>query len=177
VFDPILRRKTAIDADLVCLAVGIEAPSDNKILSQMLKVPLNSEGFFLEAHVKLRPVDFATDGIFVCGLAHYPKDVSESVAQAKAAAGRAMTVLSKDTIEAEGRVSQVRLDRCVACGACVAVCPFVAIEIDEENRVAVVNEALCKGCGVCTATCRSGAIDLRGFRDEQLAAAIEAATV
>ncbi len=143
----------------------------------MLKVPLNSEGFFLEAHVKLRPVDFATDGVFVCGLAHYPKDVSESVAQARAAAGRAMTILSKDTIEAEGRVSQVRLDRCVGCGACVAVCPFVAIEIDEEKRVAVVNEALCKGCGACTATCRSGAIDLRGFRDEQLAAAIEAATV
>jgi heterodisulfide reductase subunit A len=117
-FDPILRRRVAIDADLVGLAVGIVAPSGNKALSQMLKVPLNSEGFFLEAHVKLRPVDFATDGVFVCGLAHYPKDVSESVAQARAAAGRAMTVLSKDTIEAEGKVSQVRSDWCAACGAC-----------------------------------------------------------
>ncbi len=140
----------------------------------MLKVPLNSEGFFLEAHVKLRPVDFATDGVFICGLAHYPKDVSESVAQARAAAARAMTVLSKDTIEAEGKVSRVRTQSCAACGACVAVCPFVAIEIDEEEHAAVVNEALCKGCGACSATCRSGAIDLRGFRDEQLVAAIEA---
>ena len=143
----------------------------------MLKVPLNSEGFFLEAHVKLRPVDFATEGVFVCGLAHYPKDVSESVAQAKAAAARAMTVLSKDTIEAESKVSQVRTESCAGCGACVAVCAFGAIEIDETKCVAEVNEALCKGCGACAATCRSGSIDLRGFRDEQLSAAIHAAIV
>ncbi len=174
VFDPVLRRKVGIDADLVGLAVGITAPADNKTISQMLKVPLNSEGFFLEAHVKLRPVDFATDGVFVCGLAHYPKDVSESVAQARAAAARAMTVLSKDTIQAEGKVSQARSEACAGCGACVAVCPFGAIEIDDEKHVVVVNEALCKGCGACAATCRSGAIDLRGFDDEQLAAAIGA---
>ncbi|MHC4462934.1 MAG: FAD-dependent oxidoreductase, partial [Planctomycetota bacterium] len=174
IFDPTLRRKVVIDADLVGLAVGVVSPSENKILSQMLKVPLNSEGFFLEAHVKLRPVDFATDGVFVCGLAHYPKDVSESVAQARAAAARAMTVLSKETIEAESKVSQVRIENCAACGACAAVCPFGAIEIDEIKHVAVVNEALCKGCGACSATCRSGAIDLRGFRDEQLVAAIRA---
>ncbi len=174
-FDPTLQKTVAIEADLIGLAVGIVAPAaDNKILSQMLKVPLNSDGFFLEAHVKLRPVDFATDGVFVCGLAHYPKDVSESVAQARAAAARAMTVLSKDTIEAEGKVSHVRTQSCAACGACVAVCPFSAIEIDEEVHAAVVNEALCKGCGACSATCRSGAIDLGGFRDEQLVAAIEA---
>ena len=178
VFDPILRRKLAIDVDLVGLAVGIAASSsENKVLSQMLKVPLNSEGFFLEAHVKLRPVDFATEGVFVCGLAHYPKDVSESVAQAKAAAARAMTVLSKDTIEAESKVSQVRTESCAGCGACVAVCAFGAIEIDETKCVAEVNEALCKGCGACAATCRSGSIDLRGFRDEQLSAAIQAAIV
>ncbi|MHC4593488.1 MAG: FAD-dependent oxidoreductase [Planctomycetota bacterium] len=172
--DPTLRRKVVIEADLVGLAVGITAGSGNKVLSQMLKIPLNSEGFFLEAHVKLRPVDFATDGVFVCGLAHYPKDVSESIAQARAAAARAMTVLSKETIEAVGKVSQVRIESCAACGACVAVCAFGAIEIDEVNHVAVVNEALCKGCGACSATCRSGAIDLRGFRDEQLIAAMEA---
>ena len=177
VFDPVLRRKVVIDADLIGLAVGITAPAENKVLSQRLKVPLNSDGFFLEAHVKLRPVDFATEGVFVCGLAHYPKDVSESVAQARAAAARAMTILSKETIEAEGKVSQVRTENCAACGACVAVCPFGAIELDEIKRTAVVNEALCKGCGACAATCRSGAIDLRGFGDEQLAAAIQAAIV
>ncbi|MHC4485717.1 MAG: FAD-dependent oxidoreductase [Planctomycetota bacterium] len=174
VFDPTLRRTVVIEADLVGLAVGVIAPPENKVISQMLKIPLNDEGFFLEAHVKLRPVDFATDGVFVCGLAHYPKDVSESVAQARAAAARAMTVLSKKTIEAVGKVSQVRSERCDACGACVAVCPFGALEIDEIKHVAVVNEALCKGCGICSATCRPGAIDLCGFRDEQLAAAIEA---
>ncbi|MHC4626768.1 MAG: CoB--CoM heterodisulfide reductase iron-sulfur subunit A family protein, partial [Planctomycetota bacterium] len=174
VFDSILRCSLTIDADLIGLAVGTVAPPENKVLSQMLKVPLNSEGFFLEAHVKLRPVDFATDGVFVCGLAHYPKDVSESVAQARAAAARAMTVLSKDTIEAEGKVSRVRAESCAACGACSAVCPFGAIEIDQEKRVSVVNEALCKGCGACAASCPSGSIDLQGFRDEQLVAAIEA---
>ena len=177
VLDPILGHKITIDADVVGLAVGIVAPSDNKALSQMLKVPLNSEGFFLEAHVKLRPVDFATEGVFVCGLAHYPKDVSESVAQARAAAGRAMTILSRETIETESKVSQIREARCAACGACVAVCAYGAIEIDEAKRIAVVNEALCKGCGACSATCRSGAIDLRGFRDEQIVAAIEAVMV
>ena len=174
VFDRILRRDVVIDADLIGLAVGIVAPSENEVLSQMLKVPLNSEGFFLEAHVKLRPVDFATDGVFVCGLAHYPKDVSESIAQARAAAARAMTILSKETIEAEGKVSQVRRESCAGCGACVAVCPFGAIEIDEIECVAVVNEALCKGCGACSATCRSGSIELRGFNDEQLVGAIQA---
>ncbi len=174
VFDLTLRRTVVIDTDLIGLAVGVVAPSESKVLSQMLKIPLNDEGFFLEAHVKLRPVDFATDGVFVCGLAHYPKDVSESIAQARAAATRAMTVLSKETIEAVGKVSQVRTESCAACGACVAVCPYGAIEIDETKRVAVVNEALCKGCGACSATCRSGAIDLRGFRDEQLIAAIGA---
>ncbi len=173
-FDPVLRSEIVVDADVVGLATGIAAREDNKILSQMLKVPLQSDGFFLEAHVKLRPVDFATDGVFVCGLAHYPKDVSESVAQARAAAARAMTVLSKKTIEAEGKVAQVRADRCSACGACIAVCPYSAIEIDEAKGVAAVKEALCKGCGACAATCRSGAIDLRGFRDEQLVAAMEA---
>ncbi len=176
-FDPVLRRELVIDADLIGLAAGITALSENKSLSQMLKIPLNSEGFFLEAHVKLRPVDFATDGVFVCGLAHYPKDVSESIAQARAASARAMTILSKENIRAEGKVSQVQDSTCAACGACVAVCPYSAIEIDEENKVAKVNEALCKGCGACAASCRSGSIDLRGFRNEELVAAIQAIMV
>jgi len=147
---------------------------DNKALSQMLKVPLGPDGFFLEAHVKLRPVDFATDGIFVCGLAHYPKDLSESIAQAKAAAGRAATVLAKTTLEVEGKVANVLAERCSGCGTCVEVCAYKAIELDPETGRAVVNEALCKPCGVCTASCRAAAIDLKGFKNEQILAMLEA---
>jgi heterodisulfide reductase subunit A len=175
--EPILGRRLAIDADLVALAPAITADPGNKTTAQMLKVPLNDDGFFLEAHVKLRPVDFATDGVFVCGLAHYPKDASEAIAQAKAAAGRALAVLSRGRIEADGKVSRVKATRCEACGACVSVCAYGAIEIDEAKNVAVVNEAVCKGCGACAATCRSSAIDLGGFRDEQVVAALQAVGV
>jgi heterodisulfide reductase subunit A2 len=173
--DPILRAELRIHANLVVLASRIAPNPDNERLSQLFKVPLNANRFFLEAHAKLRPVDFATDGVYVCGMAHYPKDSSESIAQAKAAAARAVTVLSRDTIEAEGKTAYVRENKCVACGACVAVCPYRAIEIDEARGVARVNDAVCKGCGACAATCRSAAIDLKGFRDEQILAVIRAA--
>ncbi|MFA6133515.1 MAG: CoB--CoM heterodisulfide reductase iron-sulfur subunit A family protein [Phycisphaerae bacterium] len=172
--DDILGATLEMKPDLLVLSTGIVANADNKGLSQLLKVPLEGDGFFLEAHVKLRPVDFATDGVFVCGLSHYPKDISETIAQARAAAGRAATVLSKETIEAEGKVACIRAERCSGCGACVAVCAYRAIELDAELRVAVVNEALCKGCGTCAATCRSCAIDLGGFRNEQMLSALGA---
>ncbi len=170
--DKILNRELAIHPDLVVLSAGIVANADNPWLSQLLKVPLDADGFFLEAHVKLRPVDFATDGVFVCGMAHYPKDISETISQARAAAGRAATVLAKTEIEAEGKVSRVRKERCRGCGTCVAVCAYQAVELDEEQGVAVVNEALCKGCGACAASCRMNAIDLKGFADEQILVAI-----
>jgi heterodisulfide reductase subunit A len=172
--DAILGRTLAFDADLVVLAAGVEANRDNRELSQLLKVPLDADGFFLEAHVKLRPVDFATEGIFVCGLAHYPKDIGESIAQAHAAASRAATILSRSEIEAEGKVAAVDRSLCSGCGACTSVCAYKAIDLDPVLRVAVVNEATCKGCGTCTATCRSGAIDLRGFRNEQILEAVNA---
>ena len=138
----------------------------------MLKVPLNDDGFFLEAHVKLRPVDFATDGIFVCGLAHYPKDVSEAITQARAAAARATTILTKESFQTEGKVSEIRKERCSGCGLCVEICPYKAIELDDMEKVAVINEALCKGCGACVSSCRANAIDLKGFKDEQILAAL-----
>ncbi|HVO37756.1 MAG TPA: 2Fe-2S iron-sulfur cluster-binding protein [Spirochaetia bacterium] len=171
-FDAILGAQITVPADLLVLASRIDPNPENEALSQLFKVPLSSTRFFLEAHAKLRPVDFATDGVYVCGAAHYPKDSSESIAQAKAAAGRAVTVLSRDTIEAEGKVSFVRESRCVACGACVGVCPYRAIEIDASRNAAKINDAVCKGCGVCAATCRSSAIDLKGFRDEQILAVL-----
>ena len=171
--DLILKRNLSINTDLLVLSPGIVADKGNKSLSQMLKVPLNDDGFFLEAHVKLRPVDFATDGIFVCGLAHYPKNVSESITQAKAAAARAATILTKDTIKAEGKVSEIRKERCSGCGLCVEICPYKAIELNEEEKVAVINEALCKGCGACVSSCRGNAINLKGFNDEQILSALE----
>ena len=172
--DRILGKNLRIRPDLLVLSAGIVANPDNKSLSQALKVPLNEDGFFLEAHVKLRPVDFATDGVFVCGLSHYPKDIGETIAQARAAAGRAATVLNKESIESEGKICRVREEWCSGCGACVHVCAYKAVELDPDKRVAVVNEVLCKGCGACAATCRAAAIDLQGFRNEQIISALEA---
>jgi heterodisulfide reductase subunit A len=140
----------------------------------MLKVPLTADGFFLEAHMKLRPVDFATEGVFVCGLAHAPKTVEESIAQAQAAAARAATILAKPTIKAEGRVALVNERRCIGCGTCEAVCPYGAIEVDRAKMVAVVNAGLCKGCGSCAAACWSAAVDIAGVTHEQLLDAITA---
>ncbi len=144
----------------------------------MLKVPLDGDGFFLEAHMKLRPVDFSTDGVFLAGLAHGPKFIDETIVQANAAVSRACTVLSKEAIEVPGTVSQVDERRCEACGLCEGVCPYHAVQVVSkqtivgEKEVAQVNEALCKGCGVCAASCRSGAIDLKGFSDEEIVAQI-----
>jgi heterodisulfide reductase subunit A len=166
--DAILKKTVSLKPDLLVLSAGITANPDNKMLSQFLKVPLESDGFFLEAHVKLRPVDFATDGVFVCGLAHYPKDLGETIAQARAAAGRAATILSKDSLESEGKISSVRAELCSGCGACVSVCAYNAIELDPVKNIAVLNETLCKGCGACAASCRANAVDLNGFNNEQI---------
>jgi heterodisulfide reductase subunit A len=125
--------------------------------------------------VKLRPVDFATDGIFICGLAHAPKSISESIAQAKAAASRATTILAKDTLISEGIVCEVTEEICGGCGVCEVLCPYGAINVDSEKNVSVVNEALCKGCGTCASACPSGAAQLRGFMSNQISAMISAA--
>jgi heterodisulfide reductase subunit A-like polyferredoxin len=174
VYDPILDATLALPADLLVLSSRIEPNPDNDALSQLFKVPLNAEKFFLEAHVKLRPVEFATDGVYLCGMAHYPKDLKETIAQAMAAAGRAATVLSKDKIEAAGKIAYVNNLRCSGCGACLTVCAYNAISLDEERQVAVINEAMCKGCGACAATCRGSAIRLHGFEDEQILQVLKA---
>jgi heterodisulfide reductase subunit A len=180
VFEPILRKEITIDADMIVLAPAI-VPNveNNKFIAQMFKVPLNQEGFFLEAHVKLRPVDFATEGVYLCGLAHSPKSMKESIIQGRAAAGRAATVISKAQLETEGAIANVDPDLCVACGACQEVCAYNAIEVEDVPvrggtvRRAVVNDVLCKGCGTCSATCRCGAIDIGGFSDKQVLSEIE----
>ena len=172
--DPILGQSFSIDADVLALAPAIVPSVGNEELARFFKVPLNADGFFLEAHIKLRPVDFSTDGVFLCGLAHGPKLIEESIIQAKAAASRAVTILSKQRIETGGVVSTVDKRKCTGCGVCVEICPFNAIEIDAKEKVAVVNEALCKGCGVCASSCRSGALDIKGFSDEEILSMVKA---
>jgi heterodisulfide reductase subunit A len=175
--DPVLEEKVAIDADILALGVAMVPPEEARELAMLYKVPLNEDGFFLEAHVKLRPVDFATDGVFLCGLAHAPKSIEESIAQAKAATSRAATILSKDTVVAEGIVASVNENICSGCGICEALCPYGAITVNRERGVAEVNEALCKGCGTCCAACPSGAAQQRGFTSDQLVSMIGAALV
>ncbi|MDZ4165549.1 MAG: NAD(P)-binding protein [Smithellaceae bacterium] len=172
VFDPIMNEKTVLQPDLLALSVGTVPNRENEIIGKMLKVPINQDGFFLEAHVKLRPVDFATDGVFMCGLSHAPKFSNEAATQAYAAASRAAIILTKDFIEAEGKTAYVTKDRCMACGLCEINCPFRAIAVDEAEGAAAVNVVLCKGCGVCTASCRMNAVDLNGFNNEEVLAQI-----
>jgi len=165
-------EKIVINSDLLVLSTGIIAsPEENKELAKMLKVPLNEDNFYLEAHVKLRPVDFATEGIFVAGLAHCPKPIDDSISQANAAVSRACIILSKKEIETEGLVANIDVSRCSGCGMCVENCAYNAIElvIDKRfGRVASINQALCKGCGACSGNCRCSAIEILGFTGEQI---------
>ncbi|MBW1912766.1 MAG: FAD-dependent oxidoreductase, partial [Deltaproteobacteria bacterium] len=173
--DSTLDLRLMLDADLVVLAAGTVPASGNRPLSQLLKVPLNEDGFFMEAHMKLRPVDFATDGIFMCGLAHNPKFIDESIAQAQAAASRAATLLSQESISVSGTSARVDPMICTSCGICVEICPYSAPSFIEKGPFtgkAEVNPILCKGCGLCIASCRSGALDLSGFATGQVMAMI-----
>jgi heterodisulfide reductase subunit A len=169
--DYALKREMQIKPDLLVLASAIVAP-DGASLAQLFKVPLNEDGFFVEAHVKLRPVDFATDGVFFCGLAHSPKPIDESITQAQAAASRAVTLLAQRVIHASGTVATVNQLYCSSCGVCVAICPYGAPAINDETGKAEINPVLCKGCGLCVASCRSGAIHLNGFDEGQVMAMI-----
>jgi len=166
-WEPVIKAEVEINPDVVVLSAATIPNPDNKRIAELLKVPLTKDGFFLEAHMKLRPVDFATDGVFLCGMAHWPKFIDESISQACGAAARAATILSKKTLEAEGTVSHIDEKQCIGCGLCIIICPYSAISKDEKG-LAKVNEVLCKGCGTCAASCPERAITMHQFTDEQL---------
>jgi heterodisulfide reductase subunit A len=174
IYDHFLNEDIILKPDYLVLSAATLPNPDNHDLAQLLKVPLSKDGFFLEAHMKLRPVEFATDGIFLCGLAHSPKFFNECISQASAAVSRAATILSKTTLEAEGMVSVVDEEKCTGCGTCIIICPFNAI-MKDENGIARVTAALCKGCGTCAASCPEKAISINEFTDEQLIAQVKAA--
>jgi heterodisulfide reductase subunit A len=175
--DYILGDRLQIDADLVALAAATIPSAGSKEISKHFKVPLGADGFFQEAHVKLRPVEFGTDGVYLCGIAHYPKFISEAISQAYGAAGRALTLLSHDTVIASGSVCEVDETKCMGCGACVEACTYGAIELYEtrQGKKAKMNPILCKGDGLCNTKCPTGSIQLKHYEDEQLLAQIDAA--
>ncbi len=175
--DPILGQKLAIDADLVALSAAIIPSAGSQEIARLFKVAMNPDGFFQEAHVKLRPVDFAADGVFLCGTNHYPKHISEAISQAYGAAGRAVSLLSQDTVTASGAVCDVNEHECVSCGACISACTYGAIQWRDtpEGKKAAVNPALCKGDGLCCAKCPTNAIVLKHFTDEEICCQIDAA--
>jgi heterodisulfide reductase subunit A2 len=174
VLDPVLGQSVAVKADLLALATAIVPYKDEK-LAQFFKVPMNEDGFFVEAHAKLGPSEFASDGVFLCGMAHYPKPIDEAIAQGQAAASRAVTLLSRDKIRVSGTVAYINPAVCSSCGVCVEVCPYSAPSFVAKGPFAgraEINPVLCKGCGLCVASCRSGALNLRGFEEEQIMAMI-----
>nr|WP_210534612.1 FAD-dependent oxidoreductase [Thermosulfurimonas marina] len=173
--DALLGEEVEIPADLVVLSVGVEAEAENPV-AQILKTPLTPEGFVLEAHVKLKPVEVAVDGVYVCGLAHGPKPLAETLAQARAAAAKAAIPLAKGYVEVPPIVSRVDAEKCIGCGICAALCPYSAIEMVkvDKRRKAQVISAACKGCGVCGAHCPVFAITLGGFTDEAILEQIRA---
>jgi heterodisulfide reductase subunit A2 len=172
--DHVLARKMEITADVLTLASAI-LPNKGDALAQFFKVPLNDDGFFVERHAKLGPSEFSTDGVFLCGLAHYPKPIDESIVQGRAAASRAVTLLARKTIHTSGAVAETVPMHCSSCKVCISICPYSAPSLIEEGPFtgkAKINPVLCKGCGLCVASCRSGAIKLKGFDNDQIFAQI-----
>ena len=177
VTDFVLGKKLELDADVISLAAAVIPSEATREVAGLFKVTLSPDGFFKEAHVKLRPVEFSTDGIYLCGLAHYPKFIQETINQAYGAAGRALTLLSRDSVVASGSVAQVDESKCIGCGACVSACAYGVLELRDTKKTkkATVNPVLCKGDGLCTTKCPTGAIQLKHFTDEELLSQIDAA--
>jgi heterodisulfide reductase subunit A len=177
VTDPVLQQKLALEADALALAAAVVPAAGSEDIARLFKVALSPDGFFQEAHVKLRPVDFAAEGVYLCGTAQYPKHLAETISQAYGAAGRALTLLSKDTVVASGSVCEVNETMCVSCGACITACSYGAIDFDETARgkKARINPVLCKGDGLCNAKCPTGAVFLKHYTDSEVFGQIDAA--
>jgi heterodisulfide reductase subunit A-like polyferredoxin len=170
--DHVLREEVAIKASLISLAIGIEGHREHPLATRF-KLPLNSDGFFMEAHMKLRPVDFSSEGNFLAGLAHGPKPLKDTIAQAEAAAARAVTILSKERLYLPGEKARVDDARCVACLTCVRACPYHVPQIN-ENGVAEIEPAACQGCGICSSACPRKAIELANYTDLEILAKVAA---
>ena len=170
--DHVLDESFSVSADLLALSAGMVA-EDTEELASIVKLARNAEGYFMEAHVKLRPVDMATEGIFVCGTAHSPKLISETIAQALAAASRATTFLSQDSLTLSAVTAKVNQEQCASCLVCVRSCPYDVPRINEDG-VSEIDEALCQGCGVCAAECPAKAIELNWYEDDQMLSKVEA---
>ena len=170
--EPALGRDLDIEPDLLVLAAPMVPRADRQELSELLRVPLNADGFFLEAHMKLRPVDFASEGLFLCGTTHAPKFITETIAQANAVASRAAGILSKKRMPVGGQTAFVDPDKCISCMTCVHVCPYMAPMIGQHNK-AEVQGPVCMGCGSCTAECPARAITLRHYVTNQILAAVD----
>ena len=177
VTDHVLGKRLLLDADILQLAAAVIPSPTSTDIAKLFKVAMDPDGFFQEAHVKLRPVDSAVDGIFICGTAHYPKHITETISQAYGAAGRAVTVLIKDSVTASGAICEVNESACETCGACISLCTYGAIEFVDtpKGKKAMVNPILCKGDGLCTTRCPTGAIYLKHFTDEEILSQIDAA--
>jgi heterodisulfide reductase subunit A len=172
-YNPSFKVDLQIPYDLVVLATPLIPQDGMKVIAQMLKVPIEDNGFFLEAHVKLRPVDFSNDGIFVCGAAKWPCNVSEAIAQGLAASARVSRIISKPQVTVEGAIAEIDNSKCIGCEICIDLCPYKAIFKDEEEKV-VVRKVLCKGCGVCGSSCPKTAIKIKHFTNEQILSQVEA---
>jgi len=168
VMDQVIKMRVQIDADIITLASAVIPRDDNHIFSELFKVAMTQDGFFMEAHAKLRPVDFSSSGMFVCGLAHGPKAIDEAISQAQATVSRACTILSHKEMMVGGAVAEVNPDLCAICLTCVRVCPFSVPQIDYENSVAKIDPGACQGCGICASMCPNDAIQVSHYKDSQM---------
>jgi heterodisulfide reductase subunit A len=169
--DTLLQQPIEMKVDLFVLSTGLEPRADAEMITSLLRIQRSADGFFLEAHPKLRPVDTLTEGIFIAGAAQGPKDIPDSVGQAKGAASSAICLMAQGEVEIEPFFAIVRPERCIGCGMCVENCAYGAIDLVDDRRfgtIATINEALCKGCGACSGNCRCSAIDIKGFTGEQI---------